>query len=168
MWEDKDFKLDSSANSQINDENGADPIKTDMAYMIERINGVEHGNEDDMHLSLSAHRHLYTQHINMSTLLMWILIISPIISGLIVNNKIMTSIDLGFVNEYLILLLFNAVFGITDVIILHKKYKGKAPILALIVVFLPPIYMILRKKYINEVNYQYIAWIIFFLIFIWA
>lgn len=144
-----------------------DDTKTTAQYMMDSLdNKIVIPEQSTNSSNPFAIRHVMTQDMDITTFLIWMQIASPLLAGAIVYNGLLNGIGLGFINAYIMLIILDAIFGIADVIVLHKHNYD---VLKYVVwsVWLPPVYMLKRKKLLGEKNYQHIAWILSFLVLVW-
>ena len=119
-------------------------------------------NNDNNPLAL---RHAFDSDMDTTTFVMWIQAFVPLFAGAFVGSGMADSIGLYFLNKFLVVCIFDALLGIIDLILLFKKgYNIKK--LAFWAVWLPPVYMYMRMRMLREKNFQYLVWIICFLILV--
>lgn len=152
--EDREIR-DSQKNSyyELEDRTTAD-------YMLEELGkDVVVPKHNDINPNPFVIRHALTQDMDVTTALMWMQAFAPVVAGALVGSGLMSSIGLGFVNKYILVILLDAIIGIADVFVL---FKHEYDVMGLIFwsVWLPPVYMKKRMNLLNEVNYQHIVWII--------
>ena len=138
--------------------------KTTAQFMLEEMGGkvVVPTNNDTNPLAL---RHAMTTDMDLTTMLMWLQAFSPIFAGMLSVSGIMSSIGLGFINKYMLLCILDAIFGIMDVFLL-LKHQYDVNKLIFWAVWVPPVYMVKRKKLLGENNLHHIIWCMMFLILV--
>jgi len=162
-----EIKDNDIANKERESNYKPEDIKTTAQYMMDSLgNDVVVPEQSTVGSNSFVIRHIMTQDMDLTTFLVWMQIASPLLAGIIVHNGFLDAIGLGFINVYIMLIILDAIFGIADVIVL---YKHNFNVLKYVVwsVWLPPVYMLKRKKLLGEKNYQHIAWILSFLVLVW-